>query len=307
MTGPKRVWGRLRGPDGDVAGPRVADTARWMLDLVRGERTWPPPLEPAPAIPPVLPSGFGAVWIGHATVLARVGGCNVLFDPVFGGVGMIPRVTPPAWDAASIPRIDVVALSHDHRDHLDHPSVMAIERRDRPLFVVMAGIDGLLVRWGVPRERIVPLEWWSSAAHRGVRVHAVPANHWSHRAAWDKNARLWGGFVAEAEDGRAYFAGDTAWFDGFGEIGRRFPSLDLAFLPIGAYEPEWFLTRQHLNPEQAGQAFLDLGAKRLVAMHWGTFALGDEPIPEPPERLRAWARSAGVADRVSILPIGGVA
>jgi L-ascorbate metabolism protein UlaG (beta-lactamase superfamily) len=305
MTGPPRVWGRLRGPDGGIAGPRVADTARWVFDLMRGARQWPPLLEPAPRVAPSLPDGDAAVWVGHATVLARISGVNVLFDPVFGEVGLIPRVTPAAWTAETSPRIDVVALSHDHRDHLDRPSIVAVEARHRPQWAVMSGLERLLVRWGVDANRITPLRWWTNATYGPVTLHAVPANHWSHRAAWDRNTRLWGGFVASSDRASVYFAGDTAWFDGFRDIGVRFPGIDLAFLPIGAYEPEWFLTRQHLNPEQAGAAFEALGARRLVAMHWGTFALGDEPIPEPPRRLRAWADARGVSDRVEIPPIGG--
>jgi L-ascorbate metabolism protein UlaG (beta-lactamase superfamily) len=122
-------------------------------------------------------------------------------------------------------------------------------------------------------------------------VTFVPSQHWSRRGLFDTNQALWGGFVIEGSRSRLYHAGDTAWFEGFREIGNRFPGLDAALLPIGAYDPPWFMERQHMNPEQAVQAFVDLGARRFVAMHWGTFKLTDEPLEEPPQRLRAeWQR-----------------
>jgi len=124
-----------------------------------------------------------------------------------------------------------------------------------------------------------------------VRVTYVPSQHWSRRGLFDTNETLWGGFVIEGTKARIYHAGDTAYFEGFKEIGARFAGIDAALLPIGAYDPPWFMERQHMNPEQAVQAFLDLGARKLVAMHWGTFKLTDEPLDEPPRRLRQeWAR-----------------
>ena len=124
-----------------------------------------------------------------------------------------------------------------------------------------------------------------------MRVTFVPSQHWSRRGLADTNETLWGVFVIEGRGARLYHSGDTAYFEGFSEIGRRFPNIDAAMLPIGAYDPEWFMSRQHMNPEQATQAFVDLGAARFFAMHWGTFKLTDEPLLEPPERLEAeWRR-----------------
>ncbi|MGE5048665.1 MAG: MBL fold metallo-hydrolase, partial [Deltaproteobacteria bacterium] len=150
------------------------------------------------------------------------------------------------------------------------------------------------------------LRWWDAERiNDHVPVSFVPSQHWSRRGLFDTNQTLWGGFVIEGARARVYHAGDTAWFAGFKEIGERFPHPDAALLPIGAYDPGWFMEKQHMNPEQAVQGFLDLGAKRLAAMHWGTFKLTDEPLNEPPQRLRAeWRRRGLPEDRLRILAIG---
>ncbi|HET9752789.1 MAG TPA: MBL fold metallo-hydrolase, partial [Myxococcales bacterium] len=149
-------------------------------------------------------------------------------------------------------------------------------------------------RRGFPN--VVELGWWEEHREGGLSIAFVPSQHWSQRGPFDRNRSLWGGFVIEGSRSRLYHAGDTAWFAGFREIGERFPGLDAALLPIGAYDPGWFMETQHMNPEQAVQGFLDLRARRLVAMHWGTFKLTDEPLNEPPQRLRAEWRRRGLAD-----------
>ncbi len=139
----------------------------------------------------------------------------------------------------------------------------------------------------------------------GVRITFVPAQHFSQRSIGDRNECLWGGFVIEGSSATVYHAGDTAWFDGFAEIGRRFPGLDAAMLPIGAYDPGWFMERQHMNPEQALEAFARVGARTFVAMHWGTFKLTDEPLDEPPRRLEAdRERRALARERVRVPAVG---
>jgi L-ascorbate metabolism protein UlaG (beta-lactamase superfamily) len=141
-----------------------------------------------------------------------------------------------------------------------------------------------------------------------VRVSFVPSQHWSRRGPFDANKALWGGFVLEGSKSRIYHAGDTAYFAGFSEIGARYPGIDSALLPIGAYDPSWFMEKQHMNPEQAAQAFTDLGAHDFFAMHWGTFKLTDEPLQEPPERLRAeWTRRGLPLDKLHILAVGETA
>src|SRR5262249_12921532 len=152
-------------------------------------------------------------------------------------------------------------------------------------------------------ERVVELEWWQETElPRGGKVTLVPAQHWSQRGLTDLNETLWGGYVIDAGGARWYFAGDTGYPAAFAEIGRRLPGIDFALLPIGAYEPRWFMGPQHLSPEDAARAFRDLGARRLVPMHWATFRLTDEPLDEPPRLLRA--AMAGELDKIIPLAIG---
>jgi L-ascorbate metabolism protein UlaG (beta-lactamase superfamily) len=149
------------------------------------------------------------------------------------------------------------------------------------------------------------LGWWRSTRVGEVTITFVPAQHWSRRGPFDGNATLWGGFVIQGRRATVYHSGDTAWFEGFAEIGRRFPGIDAALLPIGAYDPAWFMEKQHMNPEQALAAFGALGARTFVAMHWGTFKLTDEPLDEPPRRLEAERLRLGLpVDRVRVLAVG---
>jgi L-ascorbate metabolism protein UlaG (beta-lactamase superfamily) len=181
----------------------------------------------------------------------------------------------------------------------------------KALYVTPLGHRKWLEKIGL--ERIVELDWWQTHREDDLEITLVPARHWSMRAPWNRNDALWGGFVVRshrvngtgAAEGAVYHAGDTAYFDGFAEIGRRAGPIDWALLPIGAYEPRWFMQPQHMDPHEAGQAFLDLGARNLVAMHWGTFKLTDEPMGEPPARLAAWCKERGIPDeRVWILDVG---
>ncbi|MGZ6126012.1 MAG: MBL fold metallo-hydrolase, partial [Myxococcales bacterium] len=197
---------------------------------------------------------------------------------------------------SQLPRIDRTLVSHNHYDHYDRPSVLAAGAP------VLAGTG---MGKGLPlatRE----LGWWEEERIGDhLRVAFVPSQHWSRRGIFDVNRTLWGGFVIAGSRTRLYHSGDTAYFEGFAEIGARFGPLDAALLPIGAYDPAWFMERQHLNPEQAVQAFVDLGARNFVAMHWGTFKLTDEPLDEPPLRLRAeWRRRGLPGPRLHIPAIG---
>jgi L-ascorbate metabolism protein UlaG (beta-lactamase superfamily) len=154
-------------------------------------------------------------------------------------------------------------------------------------------------------SRVVELDWWQSHVEDTLTITLVPARHWSMRAPWNRNDTLWGGFVVRGPEGAAYHAGDTALFDGFTEIGQRVGPIDWAMLPIGAYEPRWFMAPQHMNPEDAGDAFLQLGAKTLVAMHWGTFKLTDEHLAEPPQRIRRFFDERGIDPaRLWVMDVG---
>jgi L-ascorbate metabolism protein UlaG (beta-lactamase superfamily) len=204
----------------------------------------------------------------------------------------------------------MVLISHNHRDHLDKPSVLALEAQGSPHYVVPLGVDRYLRAWGVPQARVTTLDWWQSCAPLGdapeLRVSLVPAQHWSQRTPFDRNTSLWGGFVLQSPRRSVYFAGDSGYFEGFSMIGERFPGLDLALLPIGAYDPEWFMSPQHMNPEEAGRAMLELGAARMLSIHWGTYKLTDEPLDEPPARLEDWRAAQKIEpERILTLAAGG--
>jgi L-ascorbate metabolism protein UlaG (beta-lactamase superfamily) len=243
-------------------------------------------------------------WIGHASFLGSLNGSKFLVDPVFSQrVGLVVRrFGRPGLGVGDLPPIDALLVSHCHYDHLDAPSVRALPRAT-PV-VVPRGLG----RWFTRRRftDVTELAWWESAEAGSLRVTLVPACHWSRRRIGDTNRTLWGGFVVEGGGVSVYHSGDSAWFDGFREIGERFPGLLAAMLPIGAYAPAWFMEHHHLNPEQAGRAFLDLGARNLVPMHWGAFKLTDESLVEPARRIRTWWRDNDPRDgrRLQVPAVG---
>jgi L-ascorbate metabolism protein UlaG (beta-lactamase superfamily) len=244
-------------------------------------------------------------WIGHATFVFRLGGALIATDPVFAGrMGPARRLAPVGVEPSRLAPVDIVTVSHAHYDHMDVPSLRVLARRGTPEFIVPRDNADVLRRAGI--EKVVELAWWESVEVRGVRVTCVPAQHWSMRVPWDRNTRLWGGFLYEAADGVAYHAGDTAMSDDvFRAIAERGPAIDWAMLPIGAYDPTWFMSSQHMGPEEAGRAWEVLRARVLVAMHWGTFKLTDEPVGEPPQRMRAWFKDKGYPeDRLWVMDIG---
>ena len=266
---------------------------RWMvLDRLAGKRRRKPLGPPAPWVRPNL-SCLGSgdrvprlTWIGHASFLASFETRHFLFDPVFSDriARVVPRHGSPGLRPGQLPPLVAALVSHCHYDHLDKASIRALPT-NVPV-VVPLGVDSLMRGWD--RERVIPLNWWESVEFDDARVTLVPSRHWSRRGLLDTNRTLWGGYVVEMDRVAIYHAGDSAWFDGFAAIGKRFPGLLAALLPIGGYDPPWFMENQHMNPEQAGEAFLALGARHLVPMHWGAFRLTDEPFMEPIERLQRW-------------------
>jgi L-ascorbate metabolism protein UlaG (beta-lactamase superfamily) len=243
-----------------------------------------------------------AVWIGHATWAFRLGGKLIVTDPVWSPKlsGVVPRLVPPGIALADTPKIDIVLVTHDHRDHMDLPTLKALG--DDPLYIVPLGNGARIARLGHPN--IVELDWWQTHEVDGLRITLVPAAHWSMREPWNRNDTLWGGYVVESADGTVYHSGDTAWGEHFADIGKRY-LIDWAMLPIGAYSPRWFMQTQHVNAEEAARGFEALGASNLLAMHWGTFRLTDEAIGEPPLRVRAYWQEHGLdPSRLWIVDVG---
>lgn len=274
---------------------------RSWWDVLRWKRTsqptpWP---ESVPISPPSLPTApvdgtLTATWINHATVLLQTRHANVLTDPVFSDrTSPVQwagprRVHPPGVALSDLPDIHVILLSHDHYDHCDAGSLRHFAQLPHPpMIVAPLGHGELLQDFGFPEERIVELDWWE--AHEfaaGFHVRATPARHWSNRLTGKRNGRLWSGFFVQVAGRTLYYAGDTAWDDQmFNDIHERCGEPDLAIIPIGAYEPRWFMAAQHCNPAEAVRIHQTIGALQSIGVHWGTFQLTDEGRNAPPAAL----------------------
>jgi len=252
---------------------------------------------------------FTVTWIGHATTLIQIEGHNILTDPIFSArcspvawAGPL-RVVPPSPSFENLPPIDFVLISHNHYDHLDKPTIKRLG--NQPRYFVPFLVGKFLRDLGIAPERITELDWWESATFDGLQFHCTPTQHFSGRGLHDRNQTLWCSWTVIGERQRFYFGGDTGYFPGFKEIGEKFGPFDLAILPIGAYLPRWFMSPVHVEPAQSAQAFLDLRAEKMLAIHWGTFDLADEPMDEPPRLLRAAVDSLGIdAAQVWVLQPG---
>ncbi|HEY3353509.1 MAG TPA: MBL fold metallo-hydrolase [Polyangia bacterium] len=301
--------GRFTNLDGTTP-QSFGSVLRWgVWDRLTRKRRRSPDRAPVPRVqpdlgllarPPAKGEGARLTWLGHASWLVQLDGVSLLVDPVLSPSiqGVVARNAPAALAAADLPPVAAQLVSHNHFDHLD----LATLRRVRAPVVAGLGLKSFFRREGLPATE---LGWWGQTKVGPVTITFVPAQHWSRRGVFDANKTLWGGFVIEGSSARLYHTGDTAYFPGFAEVGRRFPRLDAALVPIGAYDPAWFMQRQHMSPEQAVQAALDCGAKAALPMHWGAFKLSDEPLDEPPRRFTAeWRRRGLAAERMRVLAIG---
>ncbi|MEU0136955.1 MBL fold metallo-hydrolase [Streptomyces sp. NPDC006296] len=304
-TWPRSFADRLTAPLPGVRGmTRLARERAMRPDAegLRGVHRLPYAPQPLPA---AGPDTLAVTWAGHASWVVRAGGLTVLTDPVWSRriLGTPARITPAGVRWEELPPVDAVLISHNHYDHLDAPTLRRLPR-DTPL-LVPAGLG----RWCRRRRFtcVTELDWWESVELGGVRFDFVPSHHWSKRTLLDTCRSLWGGWVIDDGGGhRLYFAGDTGYGHWFKEIGRRYPGLDLAMLPIGAYEPRWWLSDVHTDPEEAVQAYTDLGARAMAPMHWATFLLSAEPVLEPLNRLRtAWQQAGYPRGDLWDLPVGG--
>ena len=301
----------------------LRDVLRWQLGGTR--EAWPEWIDGEPGPPPPARVADGALrvtWVNHATVLVQMDGRNVLVDPVWS-----ERVSPVSWAGPKrhrapglrfedLPPIDVVVVSHAHYDHLDVATLRRLAREHRPVFVVGLGNAEYLRRFGVvladarasapvdatggadgerpPSGRLVELDWDDALAlGDGMRLVALPAQHWSSRTPWDRARTLWCAFVLEGPAGRVYLAGDTGYGAHLADAGHRFGPFRLAVLPIGAFLPRWFMRDNHMSPGDAVRAAADLRAAESIVVHFGTFALGDDGPTTPVDALRAALAGAG--------------
>ena len=249
---------------------------------------------------------LGITFIGHSSFLLQMGGQNLLIDPVFAQwLVVLRRLRKPGVMIEQLPPIDAVLLSHAHMDHLNRPSLLRIVRHSRrlsgrsPVAIVPWGVGDLVRDLGF--ERVIRLEWWQTEALGNLEVTMTPARHWGARYYRDTH-RGFGGYVVRSPQHSLYHSGDTAYFEGFQQIGKRLGP-QVALLPIGAYNPESF-RNVHASPEDAVQAFLDLGSRWMVPMHYGTFRLSEEPTEEPVQRLLAAAEIAGISARIRVMGEG---
>ncbi len=250
-------------------------------------------------------------WIGHAAFLLQLAGMNVLFDPQFSeraspvAFAGPKRVVPLPIAIEDLPPIHVVAISHNHYDHLDVETVKRLAARSpRPLFVVPLGLKEWFADLGI--GNVEERDWWQSVTVGPLELTLVPVQHWSKRTLWDTNRTLWGGWVVRGGGLKVIHTGDLGYSRDALDIGERLGPFDLALIPIGSYAPRWFMQAMHVDPGEAIRVRRDLRAARAIGMHWGTFErLTDEPLDEPPKVLAREREAAGLAARdFDVMKIG---
>jgi L-ascorbate metabolism protein UlaG (beta-lactamase superfamily) len=284
FANPQAMWSDMRDAllHALAGGPNVEPT-----EPVPVVHTDPAALAVAPA------SGLRVTWFGHSSSLIEIDGTRLLTDPIWS-----ERASPVEWAGprrwypptialAQLPAVDAVLISHDHYDHLDYPTIVAM-RSWKNVFIVPLGIGAHLARWGIPAERIVELDWWQSARVGALTVKLVPARHASGRLNAQSDLTLWGGFALVGAQHRVYYSGDTGLFEGMNEIGQRFGPFDVALIEAGQYDADW--PDWHLGPEQSVLSAQRVRAKALIPVHWGLFRLAHHGWTEPVERVLAAAR-----------------
>lgn len=283
--------------DGRFQNPWGVNNSKSLLTVLKWKLTgrpdkWPESLTFDPLELPRAPqTGAVVTWVNHATFLVQLPSMTVLIDPVYS-----ERASPLSWTGPKrvhapgvpwekLPKIDVVLVSHNHYDHLDIGTLANLEKRDRPLFFVPRGDKKLLSDTGI--TQVEEYTWWEERIVKDTTFTFTPAQHWSARGVFDRNAALWGGWWIKHQSTTLFHAGDTGLGPHFRVIRERLGTPTLAMLPIGAYEPRWFMKDMHMNPTDAVQAWEDLGTPRAVGMHFGTFQLTDEGIERPVQELQA--------------------
>jgi L-ascorbate metabolism protein UlaG (beta-lactamase superfamily) len=240
-------------------------------------------------------------WIGHSTFLIQLNGLNILTDPVWANrLGTDKRLTPPGLPIGELPPIDVVLISHSHYDHLSHSSIKRL--KGDPIFFVPIGLGNWFKRKGF--SKTVEFNWWDEHQMSGLTIAFVPAQHWSKRTLTDTNHSHWGGWIIQDAAQTIYFVGDSGYFEGFSDIGSKY-AIDYCLMPIGAYEPEWFMAAQHVSPEDGVKAFINTRSKVMIPMHYGAYRLADDTPKEALDRLLAeWKKRKLASKKLMIMKLG---
>lgn len=285
--------------------PVACQKIEQLVRVVQESHASPITGEPRP-VERVPSSDLGVTFIGHSSFLLQIGGRNLLIDPVFSAhLVVLRRQRRPGVLVQDLPPIDLILLTHAHMDHLDKASLRRVIRATRrlrgraPQVIVPRGVEDLVSTMGF--SRIQGLSWWERTHAAGLTITMTPCRHWGARMFRDTH-RGYGGYHIATEGHSVYHSGDTAYFDGFAEIGRRLQP-EVALLPIGAYFPDTYRA-VHTSPEEAVRGFVDCGAQWMIPMHFGTFPLGREPMDEPVQRLEREASRLGIEDRVRVLEEG---
>jgi len=292
------------------SGPELQPFSAVPRMLLERRTRWPPRIDQPLSRPAPLDDSAAVVtFIGHSTLLIQTPAGNILTDPMYsqraGPFNLFGprRVRQPAVAFDDLPAISLVLLSHNHYDHCDLSTLRQLATRFDPVVVTPLGNRRLVHSAGI--RRVEELDWWQAAHVAGVSIALTPAHHFSARTPFDRNRALWGGFMLNLSDTRIFFAGDTAYAPFFPDIGRRLGPIDLALLPIGAYEPRWFMRSVHMNPEEAVQAHVELAASRSVGIHFGTFQLTTEGLDAPLQALERARQERGIpASEFVTLPFG---
>ena len=273
----------------NLTGPEPQSFSAVPRLFLERKTPWPTHLDIVPQRPAERDGAAAVTFVGHSTFLIQTAAGNILTDPIYseraGPLNALGprRVRPPAVRFADLPPISAVLLSHNHYDHCDLPTLRRLAQQFDPLVITPLGNSRLVRSAGI--RRVEELDWWESSKTMDWSIVMTPAHHFSARTPFDRNRALWGGFTVAVGGVRIYFAGDTAYAPFFRDIPRRIGTIDLALLPIGAYEPRWFMAAVHMNPEEAVQAHIDLQASTSVGMHFGTFQLTTEGIDAPVHAL----------------------
>ncbi len=268
--------------------------------LLAPQTRWPAEVLVEPRVPPrPEPDETVVTFIGHSSFLIQIGATAVLIDPVYSkraspfSFAGPRRVRAPGVRFDDLPPISLVLLSHNHYDHCDLTTLQLVDRRFRSQFVTPLGNGRLLRSAGI--GRVEELDWWETTRAAALPTTITPAQHFSARHMFDRNRALWGGFLIQADGHRIFHVGDSGYAPHFSEVARRLGPIDLALIPIGAYEPRWFMRDIHMNPAEAVRAHLDLEARQSIAMHFGTFQLTPEGIDQPVRDLAEAMMDQGIA------------